>query len=47
VATAEQVDAAKKMPLGVTKRGSLADSSFPALSTWSSVSCVKTTATKT
>ena len=29
VATAEQVAAAKKMPLGVTKRGSLADSSFP------------------
>src|SRR3546814_6464494 len=29
VATAEQVEAAKKMPLGVTKRGSLADSSFP------------------
>ncbi len=29
VATAEQVSAAKKMPLGVTKRGSLADSSFP------------------
>ncbi len=30
VATQAQVDAAKKMPLGVTKRGSLADSSFPA-----------------
>ncbi|QQZ41269.1 penicillin-binding protein 1B [Pseudomonas sp. SK3(2021)] len=29
VATPEQVEAAKKMPLGVTKRGSLADSSFP------------------
>ena len=29
VATQEAVDAAKKMPLGVTKRGSLADSSFP------------------
>jgi len=29
VATAEQVAAAKKMPLGVTARGSLADSSFP------------------
>ena len=29
VATPEQVAAAKKMPLGVTKRGSLADSSFP------------------
>ncbi len=29
VATAEQVAAAKKMPLGVTTRGSLADSSFP------------------
>ena len=29
VATAEQVEAAKKMPLGVTTRGSLADSSFP------------------
>jgi penicillin-binding protein 1B len=29
VATQETVDAAKKMPLGVTKRGSLADSSFP------------------
>ncbi|WP_300728024.1 penicillin-binding protein 1B [Pseudomonas sp.] len=29
VATAEQVAAAKKMPLGVTKRGSLADTSFP------------------
>jgi hypothetical protein len=30
VASQEVVDAAKKMPLGVTKRGSLADSSFPA-----------------
>ncbi len=29
VATPEAVEAAKKMPLGVTKRGSLADSSFP------------------
>ncbi|WP_040064165.1 penicillin-binding protein 1B [Pseudomonas batumici] len=29
VATAEQVAAAKKMPLGVTTRGRLADSSFP------------------
>ncbi|WP_122666661.1 penicillin-binding protein 1B [Pseudomonas viridiflava] len=29
VATAEAVAAAKKMPLGVTKTGSLADSSFP------------------
>ncbi|GLH50445.1 penicillin-binding protein 1B [Pseudomonas lactis] len=29
VATAEQVAAAKKMPLGVTTRGKLADSSFP------------------
>ncbi|MDD2057329.1 penicillin-binding protein 1B [Pseudomonas sp. GD03860] len=29
VATPEAVAAAKKMPLGVTKRGSLADSSFP------------------
>ena len=29
VATPEVVAAAKKMPLGVTKRGSLADSSFP------------------
>ncbi len=29
VATQEAVDAAKKMPLGVTARGSLADSSFP------------------
>ena len=29
VATPEVVEAAKKMPLGVTKRGSLADSSFP------------------
>ena len=29
VATQEAVDAAKKMPLGVTTRGSLADSSFP------------------
>jgi penicillin-binding protein 1B len=29
VATQEAVDAAKKMPLGVTKLGSLADSSFP------------------
>ncbi|EIK93198.1 penicillin-binding protein 1B [Pseudomonas sp. M47T1] len=29
VATQAQVDAAKKMPLGVTKQGSLADSSFP------------------
>ncbi|MGF6592984.1 penicillin-binding protein 1B [Pseudomonas sp. 2835] len=29
VATPEAVDAAKKMPLGVTKRGSLADSSYP------------------
>ncbi|CAI9007097.1 penicillin-binding protein 1B [Pseudomonas chlororaphis] len=29
VAMPEQVEAAKKMPLGVTKRGSLADSSFP------------------
>ncbi|MFJ4143946.1 penicillin-binding protein 1B [Pseudomonas sp. NPDC089734] len=30
VATAQVVEAAKKMPLGVTKTGSLADSSFPA-----------------
>lgn len=30
VASAEAVAAAKKMPLGVTQRGSLADSSFPA-----------------
>ena len=30
VASQAEVDAAKKMPLGVTKRGSLADSSFPA-----------------
>ncbi|NWB94164.1 penicillin-binding protein 1B [Pseudomonas agarici] len=29
VVPVEQVEAAKKMPLGVTKRGSLADSSFP------------------
>jgi len=29
VATPEAVEAAKKMPLGVTKRGSLADRSFP------------------
>ncbi len=29
VATPEAVEAAKKMPLGVTRRGSLADSSFP------------------
>ncbi|WP_176482937.1 transglycosylase domain-containing protein, partial [Sphingobium sp. D43FB] len=29
VATAEVVAAAKKMPLGVTRTGSLADSSFP------------------
>ncbi|WP_455922529.1 penicillin-binding protein 1B [Pseudomonas putida] len=29
VATQAQVDAAKKMPLGVSKQGSLADSSFP------------------
>jgi len=29
VATPEAIEAAKKMPLGVTKRGSLADSSFP------------------
>ncbi|QKZ03004.1 penicillin-binding protein 1B [Pseudomonas eucalypticola] len=29
VATQAEVDAAKKMPLGVTKQGSLADSSFP------------------
>jgi len=29
VATPEQVEAAKKMPLGVTTRGKLADSSFP------------------
>ncbi len=29
VVTTEQAEAAKKMPLGVTKRGSLADSSFP------------------
>jgi penicillin-binding protein 1B len=32
VATQAQVDAAKKMPLGVSKQGSLADSSFPGLS---------------
>ncbi|WP_271198154.1 penicillin-binding protein 1B [Pseudomonas turukhanskensis] len=30
VVTAEQAEAAKKMPLGVTKRGSMADSSYPA-----------------
>ncbi|RMQ44167.1 Penicillin-binding protein [Pseudomonas cichorii] len=30
VATAQVVEAAKKMPLGVTRTGSLADSSFPA-----------------
>ncbi|MGY4533238.1 penicillin-binding protein 1B [Pseudomonas sp. TE3786] len=30
VVTVEQAEAAKKMPLGVTKRGSMADSSYPA-----------------
>ncbi len=42
----EQATQAKQRPLGITKRGSLANSTYPGLWTWSNDSCVKITEIK-